>query len=266
MLNTRMTFYTLFLITISSLVVGCGGGGTGLEFNNESNSSSSDGSDDDGDNNNNNNEPRAPTSIISANVVLSVTDSFADEGVTVVQAGDTITYKFIDNTTISGAGAGNDVYPITSWKYLASGSSATIKLNYANGSSLDTLTFTAATGGTYESVITLARGKTASHSGSFDVSKDVNACAVNGTGQISIYTTVGNGGFVSVSIDGSSAGTLLTYFPTETPSCGTLIDPGVITRTLSAGTHSISATNSNTGWGPGDTTITECECLSYSLD
>jgi len=262
MLNTRMTFYTLFLIAISSFVVGCGGG-SGLELNNESNNSSSDDSDDDGDNNN---EPHAPASIISANVVLTVTDSNADEGVTVVQAGDSITYKFIDNTTISGAGAGNDVYPTTSWTYLASGSSATIKLNYANGSSLDTLTFTSAAGGSYESVSTLAEGKTATHSGSFEVSKDVNACAVNGTGQISIYTTVGNGGFVSVSIDGSSAGTLLTYFPTGTPTCGTLIDPGVITQTLSAGTHSISAANSNTGWGPGDTTITECECLSYSLD
>jgi hypothetical protein len=63
-------------------------------------------------------------------------------------------------------------------------------------------------------------------------------------------------------VDGSSAGTLSSYFTSGTPSCG---DSGTVTRTLSAGSHSFSASASNATWGPASFNISAGGCLTYQL-
>lgn len=83
------------------------------------------------------------------------------------------------------------------------------------------------------------------------------------TGQIAVFTRRSNvGSSISVSIDGSSAGTLTSYFMTGTPDCG---DAGTVTRTLSAGSHSLSASASSGSWGPTTVRIVAGQCLTFEL-
>ncbi len=91
----------------------------------------------------------ALSSIIGYQMVQTVSQSGSDPGITVVQLGDTITYKFIDSTTIQGEGL--NTYPTTSWSYTTSGSVGAARLNYTNGYSEEELTFTSSSGGTYYS-------------------------------------------------------------------------------------------------------------------
>lgn len=215
----------------------------------------------------------APSSIIGMKMVQTVSSSFADPGINVVQPGDTVTYQFIDSTTIQGAGL--ETYPTTSWSYSVSGNTATVRLNYVNGFSEETLTFTSATGGTYRSFNQLNTGGSGEHEGTFTIT-DIfgggggggdSACVTDNTGQISIYTSVDTGGgSISVSLDGGSVGTLTQLFTTGAPSCGAPSDGGVITRTLSAGTHSVTANNTNASWGPSNVSITQCGCLTFELN
>ncbi len=82
------------------------------------------------------------------------------------------------------------------------------------------------------------------------------------TGQVSVWTSHSTGGYISVSLDGSSAGTLTSYF-TSTPTCGA---SGTITKTLSVGSHSLSASNSSATWGPSSFSITAGSCLLFRLN
>lgn len=83
------------------------------------------------------------------------------------------------------------------------------------------------------------------------------------TGQIAVFTRRSNvGSSISVSIDGSAAGTLTSYFVTGTPDCG---DAGTVTRTLSAGSHSLSATATSGSWGPTTVRIVAGQCLTFEL-
>lgn len=81
------------------------------------------------------------------------------------------------------------------------------------------------------------------------------------TGQIAVWTSRSTGSSIAVSIDNASVGSLDSYF-NSTPTCG---NAGTITRTLSAGTHTLSATATGGSWGPSSFTITAGSCLTYQL-
>ncbi len=84
------------------------------------------------------------------------------------------------------------------------------------------------------------------------------------TGQIAVYTTrtTTPTGSISVTIDNASAGTL-AQFVTGTPTCGS---PGTLTKTLTAGSHTLSAASGALTWGPSTFTITAGGCLAYALN
>jgi len=83
------------------------------------------------------------------------------------------------------------------------------------------------------------------------------------TGQIAIWTN-SQYGVDSVYLDNSYVGTLDSYYSSGTPTCG---DSGTITRTVTAGTHTVSASNSSTGttWSEKNVTVTPGGCLTYIL-
>ena len=80
------------------------------------------------------------------------------------------------------------------------------------------------------------------------------------TGQISIWTN-SQQGVNAVYIDNVAVGGLTNFF-TGTPTCGA---NGTITKTLSVGTHSVNATDTNASWGATNVTITAGGCLTYEL-
>ena len=98
----------------------------------------------------------APSSIIGWKLVQRVVTN--DGKSTTIKPGNSVTYSFIDARTILGAGL--NTLPTTSWTYSASGSSAIARLNYSVGYSIERLTFSSATSGTYRSESTLNSGTT----------------------------------------------------------------------------------------------------------
>ncbi len=84
------------------------------------------------------------------------------------------------------------------------------------------------------------------------------------TGRISVWTSRSSlPQAISVSIDGSSVGSLSTYF-TSTPSCG---DAGTLTRTVSPGVHQVTASaGASMSWGPSSATVTAGGCSMMHLN
>ena len=265
LLNVASSIRNVTLLCVCSLaIVGCSA--TGEEDSVPSSGSSGVG---------------APSSIISNKLVQRVIESGTDDNIDVVQPGASVEYNFIDSRTIQGAGL--NTLPTTSWSYSSSGSRATVNLNYSVGRAVESLTFTSSTGGTYRSVSTLNSGSSGWHTGTFTVSGisgggstgggstgggstgGGSACSTNNTGEITIYTTKSTGGATSVKIDGASVGSLTSYFPSGAPTCGVSSSSGAITKTLTAGSHSIFAEDDEATWGPSNVTISQCGCLTYTL-
>lgn len=80
------------------------------------------------------------------------------------------------------------------------------------------------------------------------------------TGQVSIWTN-STSTINSVYVDSTYVGSLNIYY-TSQPSCGA---SGTITKTLPAGTHSVSATTSGTSWAATNVTISANSCTSFKL-
>lgn len=210
-----------------------------------------------------NNNAGAPTSFIGKTYVGKVTKN--DGGPNVLAVGDTFTYTFIDANTIYGTG----FVPVTTtgWDYTANGNTATVRLFFSAGRVVQKLTFLTPTSGTYHSDATLNSGTTGWHEGTFTLS-NYNGGAGGGdgggqgsTGQIAVWSGTASGGSIAVSIDNTPVGSLTSYY-TSTPTCG---GSGTITKTLSVGSHSLSATASGKSWGPTNFTITAGTCLTYQL-
>lgn len=136
---------------LASLLAACGGG------DEESSNFSSGGT----------SAQAAPSSFIGRKLVQTVQTN--DGNSTTIAVGRTITYNFVDSTTVMGEGLATKL--TDDWAYSVSGSTAQVRLTYPNGESIDTLTFTSATGGTYVSNITFfASGQKNQHRGTFTVS------------------------------------------------------------------------------------------------
>lgn len=79
---------------------------------------------------------------------------------------------------------------------------------------------------------------------------------------ISIWTSVGDEGTISVSIDGSSVGTLNRHFSSGPPQYG---QTGTITVSLSAGTYSITASSQSGSEWAGSFTLSAGERLIFEI-
>lgn len=84
------------------------------------------------------------------------------------------------------------------------------------------------------------------------------------TGQIAVWTSrsTTQTGSISVKIDNVSAGNLTQYY-SSTPTCG---DSGTVTKTLTTGTHSLSAADGTLAWAPASFSITAGGCLTFRLN
>jgi hypothetical protein len=84
------------------------------------------------------------------------------------------------------------------------------------------------------------------------------------TGQIAVYTTraTTQTGSTTVTIDNVTAGSLTTYF-TSAPTCGA---SGTVTKTLSVGSHTLSAADGTLTWGPTTFSITAGGCVTFALN
>jgi|688.fasta_scaffold458962_1 hypothetical protein len=240
-----------FLLFVTAVLVACGG--------DEGSSTPSSG----------NSVVGAPSSIIGKTVVQTVTRN--DGSANVIGVGKQITYSFVNANTILGAGL--VTLPTTSWRYSLNGNDATVDLTYSVGYANDVWTFTSPNGGTYRSNTGLITGTKGWHEGTFTVSNYSGSGSGSGsetgagtgtssTGQIAVWSSDPKGGNISVSIDGSFAGTLTQYF-TSTPTCGA---NGTVTKTLSAGSHTLSATATGGSWGPTTFNITAGGCLTFQLN
>jgi hypothetical protein len=81
----------------------------------------------------------------------------------------------------------------------------------------------------------------------------------NSDAQLAIWTN--NPTQVAAKVDGSSVGTLTSYFPTGTPTCG---QNGTITLSRTPGVHTITATAGTLVWN-GTVTLVSGQCLLYEL-
>lgn len=222
----------------------------------------------------------APSSIIGFKLVETVGRivSVTGSNVSTVERGDTVTYSFINPNQILGAGL--NTLPTTSWSYSKSGSTGTARLNYTVGKSVETLTFSTPTSGIYTSVSTLNSGSGVTHTGTFIVSTvsggstgstgstggtTGSSCTAGSNGDLTIYTNEGDEGNITVQVDGSTVGTLSANFPSGSPTCGSS-SSGAITRSLSPGTHRVTASSQGSSTWDGNVTVTSCGCLNYRLN
>ena len=188
-------------------------------------------------------------------------------GSTGIQFATNIVYQFVNSSTILGIGLIQ--IPTQSWSYTASGNVAYVHLQMSTGVTDDILTFTTPTSGTFTTSGSLISGTTFTYGGTFSIqSSGTSGSAGTGstgttstTGQVAFWTsrTTGN---ITVSVDGASVGTLTQYY-TSMPTCGS---SGTITKTLSAGSHTMTASSSGVSWGPSTFTISAGGCLIYQLN
>ena len=95
---------------------------------------------------------------------------------------------------------------------------------------------------------------------------DVQSCQSNDTAVITIYTTNRNAhNEIDVILDGSSVGSLTTYFPDNGPGCKSPNAEGVITIMLPAGNHTLEADSPNVSWPSHKFSVEQCQCMVLPL-
>jgi len=95
---------------------------------------------------------------------------------------------------------------------------------------------------------------------------DVQACHSNDTAVITIYSTNGSAQKeIDVKIDGSTIGSLKTYFPNGEPGCKSPNAAGIITIMVPAGKHTLEAESLNVTWPSHNFSVNKCECMVLPL-
>ena len=95
---------------------------------------------------------------------------------------------------------------------------------------------------------------------------DTQSCATDETAVITIYSTNGQAqSEIDVKLNGSTIGSLTTYFPTGEPGCKTPSADGVITLQVPAGKHTLEAVSPNVNWPSHDFSVKKCQCMVLPL-
>ena len=222
----------------------------------------------------------APSSLIGKTMVQTITAN--DGRSTTISVGDTITYQFIDSTTILGAG--DNVVPTTSWSYQRTGSNtARVELVYHGGISwsTDELTFSTASRGTFDTEAN-AGGTPGAYSGTFVISEQSGAgggdgggggsdntppCETNNTGTVTFWVSTSDVmGTVTVDVNGLGSRSSSYHYPGSGPVCGdTGTGPMTFTDVTATSYSYTAADESNISWGPASVTVPQCECVRVEL-
>jgi hypothetical protein len=92
------------------------------------------------------------------------------------------------------------------------------------------------------------------------------SCDTDDTAVVTIYSTNGMAQHeIDVTLDGSSIGSLTTYFPDSEPGCKTPSADGVITLMVPAGKHTLEATSPNLNWPSHNFSVEKCQCMVLPL-
>ena len=95
---------------------------------------------------------------------------------------------------------------------------------------------------------------------------DLQSCHTNDMAMVTIYSTNGMAqSEIDVKLDGSSVGSLKTYYPDGEPGCKTPSARGVITIKLPAGKHTLEADSPNISWPSHNFSVNKCECMVLPL-
>ena len=95
---------------------------------------------------------------------------------------------------------------------------------------------------------------------------DLQSCHSNDTAMVTIYSTNGMAqSEIDVKLDGSSVGSLKTYYADGEPGCKTSSARGVITIKLPAGEHTLEADSPNISWPSHNFSVNKCECMVLPL-
>lgn len=209
-----------------------------------------------------NSDEGAPASILGQTMVQTVTWNDEKEGT--ISVGDTITYSFIDETTILGDGLA--VIPTEYWSYTKSGNQGEVDLNYGNaGTSTEVITFTSETAGTYISYISLAADNSEHKHGGTFVIKPNEGC-MSPYGQLTVYSTRAVSEDVRVYVDTISLGVLTEYYAAgDAPICGEPTGAGHITFEFTAGSHDVSALGASFDGSYHKVQLEACGCTLYEL-
>ena len=224
----------------------------------------------------------APSSIIGMKLVQTITAN--DGQSTTISVGDTITYQFIDSTTILGAG--DNVVPTTSWSYRRTGSnSAHVELIYHGGASYtnEYLTFSSATRGTFETE-GMAGSTPGEYSGTFQI-YDIDgsvpddgggtddggdggapACETNNTGTLTFWVSwTGATGTVTTTVDGHGSRSSSYHYTGSGPTCGSTETAAMTFTDIPATTHSYNASDGAGVTWTGTVPVSTCECFRVEL-
>lgn len=265
--------FTFLLALTSLLISACGGGGS--DGGSSSSGSSS-----------------APSSIVGLKLVETITD------VTIISnpistsflgTGDTLTYQFIDRSTVLGEGF--VAIPTSSWRYSVSGNTANVTLNLESGSIggtiEDELVFDTSNSGTFTSLHSTTSGTKVRYEGNFRVSATDNsggsndggdtsgggtgsggsqqACETNNTGTITFYLSNADAiGSVDLSLSGEGSRSTSSYFSSGSPECGST-SSGMTFSDISAGSYTYSAADQDRLTWDGTVRISQCECILFEL-
>jgi hypothetical protein len=228
----------------------------------------------------------APDTVIGYKMVQTVEGN--DEKDTTIAVGRTITYQFIDTTTILGDGI--ERIPTSSWAYeKVAVNQAGIVLRYDGvGKSYESLYFDAddRTRGGYTSTILFETGQKNKHWGRFVITpleggggnpgggdpggggEPLPVCEQNDYGEIKIYSSAGDVGWISIYIDGAYQSRLDPMYAGGTPptDCTNDVQGASFVARLATGWHSVSA-NADAGgsWSPDSVEIKQCGCTLYHL-
>jgi hypothetical protein len=96
--------------------------------------------------------------------------------------------------------------------------------------------------------------------GSKNDTREKTFSLIPSTGQLMFWTSYSSLGNITVNIDGNYAGTISGWY-SSSPSCGATYG---VTKDLSPGSHSFSATNGSKTWS-GNYTVASGSCLKVQL-
>lgn len=221
----------------------------------------------------------APASIIGQKLVQTITANDGRE--TTISVGDTITYQFIDSTTILGAG--DNVVATTSWSYSRTGANTPhVELVYHDGIpySDEYLTFNTGTSGTFETE-GMAGSQPGAYSGTFQISdvsgsgsddgggnddSDAAACETNNTGTLTFWVSyTGATGTVTTEVAGIGSRSSNYHYTGSGPACGSTETAAMTFEDIPATTHSYTASDDDGITWSGSVPIDTCGCSRVEL-
>lgn len=228
----------------------------------------------------------APASFIGKKMVQEITGNDGRE--TTIGLGSTITYQFIDATTVLGEG--DNVVPTTAWSYEKTGSNtARVRLEYHNGASYtnEYLTFNSDTRGIFETE-GMAGSTPGEYNGTFVISDvsgggtddgfgddgsggdggddDVRACETNNTGTLTFWVSYsGMQGSVNLNVSGLGSRSTSNYFSGSGPECGSTQVGAMTFNDVPATNYDYSASDSGGVSWSSSVPVDPCVCSRVEL-